>query len=79
MRALSKRPAERFQTMEEFARALGAAELRATAVQIVRARVSGLIGDTSESFTADAPDLTRVAEDQRRETRADLLARDPGP
>jgi formylglycine-generating enzyme required for sulfatase activity len=69
MRALSKRPAERFQTMEEFAHALGAAELRATAVQIVRARVSGLIGDSSEPFTADAPDLTRVAEDQHRETR----------
>jgi formylglycine-generating enzyme required for sulfatase activity len=69
MQALSKRPAERFQTMEEFAHALGAAELRATAVEIVRARVSGLIGETSEPFTADAQGMTRVADDQGRETR----------
>lgn len=69
MQALSKQPAERFQSMEEFARALGAADLRASAVEIVRARVSGLIGETSEPFTANALGLTRVVEGQEGETR----------
>jgi TPR repeat protein len=41
MRALSKRPDERFQTMDEFARALGATELRASAAEIVRAADQG--------------------------------------
>ena len=69
MRALSKRPEERFPMMEEFARALGATELRANAVEIVRARVSGLIGAADEPVTTDAFGLTRVAEGPDRETR----------
>src|SRR5512132_523540 len=69
MQALSKQPAERFQTMEEFARSLGADDLRASAVEIVRARVSSLIGEFSQSLAPNAPGFTRLAEGQERETR----------
>ena len=69
MQALAKRPDERFHTMEEFADALGASALRPFAVQIVRARFSGVVGQTSGPATADALSQTSVAAPPAGETR----------
>ena len=75
MQALAKRPDERFHTMEEFADALGASALRPFAVQIVRARVSGVVGQTSGPATADAQPDQRGGPSRRR-NEADLFAAD---
>ena len=64
--------------MEEFARCSGRIRAEANAVEIVRARVSGLVGPASGPATADALGLTSVAAAPAGETRQIAPPRDSG-